>query len=144
LQKKVSVQILGKQKYPEGQEDQQELSVPGTYYERNNVRYVVYKEPESIMGSKGVTTFLTLKKDSVIVNRKGSVDLVQEFKVGVRNLSSYSTHYGKLWLGVLPQRVESDLTAQGGRISLEYDLFVDDNFVSHNLLLVTIKEDTPQ
>ncbi|WP_407306187.1 DUF1934 domain-containing protein [Desulfosporosinus sp. SB140] len=144
MQKRVTVQILGRQKYQEGQEDQQELSAPGTYYERNAAFYVVYKEPESTSGFEGVTTFLTIKKGSVTLNRKGAVDLAQEFRVGVRNRCSYTTCYGKIWLSVLPQRVECDLTAQGGRISLEYDLFVDDNFVSHNLLLVTIKEDNPQ
>ncbi|MDQ7093000.1 DUF1934 domain-containing protein [Desulfosporosinus sp. PR] len=144
MQKKVTVQVLGRQKYPEGQEDQQELSVSGTYYERKGVFYVVYKEPENTSGFEGVTTFLTLKKGSVTLNRKGAINSVQEFRVGFRNRCSYSTCYGKMWLSVLPQYVECDLTAQGGRISLEYDLFVDDNFVSHNLLLVTIKEDNPQ
>ncbi|WP_088188702.1 DUF1934 domain-containing protein [Desulfosporosinus sp. FKA] len=143
MQKNVTVQILGRQKYSEGHEDQQELSVPGTFYERNNAFTVVYKEPESVSGFAGVTTFLTAKKGCVTLNRKGSVDLLQEFRVGARSISKYSTPFGKLWLSVLPQRVESDLTAQRGRISLEYDLFVDDNFVSHNLLWVTIKEDNP-
>ncbi|AFM43491.1 hypothetical protein Desaci_4656 [Desulfosporosinus acidiphilus SJ4] len=144
MKRKVTIQILGTQKYSEGQDERQELSVPGTYYEKNNAFYAVYKEPESVSGFEGVTTFLTLKKDRVALNRKGAVDLAQEFQVGVRSSSKYVTRYGKMWLSVLPQRVECDLTAQGGRISLEYDLFVDDNFVSHNLLWVTIKEDNPQ
>jgi uncharacterized beta-barrel protein YwiB (DUF1934 family) len=40
--------------------------------------------------------------------------------------------------------VECDLTVQGGRISLEYDLFVDDNLVRYNGLLLNIKEDFPR
>ena len=44
----------------------------------------------------------------------------------------------------MPHRVEYDLTVHGGRINLEYDLFVDDKLVSYNLLLLNIKEDLPQ
>ena len=143
MQKKVIVQILGRQIYTEGHDDQQSYTAEGMYYERNNAWYVVYKEPAAD-GPQEVTTFLTVKKDYVTVNRKGGIDTIQEFRTGVRRDSIYSTQFGKMWLSVMPQRVESDLTAQEGRISLEYDLFVDDNFVSHNLLLVTIKEDTPQ
>jgi uncharacterized beta-barrel protein YwiB (DUF1934 family) len=43
VQRKVTLQINGKQKYPEGHEDHQELITVGAYYERNGVFYVVYK-----------------------------------------------------------------------------------------------------
>lgn len=145
MQKKVTIQINGKQKYPEGHEDQQALITVGTFYERNGVFYVVYKESGSeSTGLEGVTTFLSIKEGLVALNRKGAVDLSQEFKKGVLNRSIYTTCYGKIRLNVMPHRVEYDLTVHGGRISLEYDLFVDDKLVSYNLLLLNIKEDLPQ
>ncbi|KGK86641.1 hypothetical protein DP73_16230 [Desulfosporosinus sp. HMP52] len=144
MQKNASIQIKGTQKYPEGQEDQQELLTFGKFYERNGVFYVVYKEEEKNTTDLGeVTTFITIKAGAVILNRKGAVDLTQEFRKGILNNSIYTTCYGKLWLSVLPHKVESDLTVHGGRISLEYDLFVDDKLVSHNGLLVNVKEDIP-
>ena len=78
------------------------------------------------------------------LSRKGALDNRQEFKKGVLNRSIYSTCFGKVCLSVMPNLVECDLTVRGGRISLEYDLFVDDNLVSYNLLLLNIKEDLPQ
>ena len=144
MQKKATIQVIGKQKYPEGYEDRQELTTVGTFYERKGVFYVLYKESESeSTGLEGVTTFLSIKEGLVTLNRKGSVDIAQEFKKGVLNRSIYTTCYGKIWLSVMPHRVECDLTVHGGRISLEYDLFVDDNLVSYNLLLLNIKEDLP-
>jgi len=145
VQRKVTIQINGKQKYPEGHEDQQELITVGTYYERNGVFYVVYKDCDSeSTGLEGITTFLSVKDGLVGLNRKGAVDNRQEFKKGVLNRSIYSTCFGKIWLSVMPHLVECDLTVHGGRISLEYDLFVDDNLVSYNVLLLNIKEDFPQ
>ena len=144
MKKAVTIQINGKQRYQEGHEDQQELIIEGTFYERNGVFYVLYKELTQSAGLEGVTTFLSIKEGVVALNRKGEVDLSQEFKEGVLNRSSYTTCYGKIRLSVMPHRVDCDLTVHGGRISLEYDLFVDDNLVSYNLLLLNIKEDLPQ
>ena len=61
-----------------------------------------------------------------------------------KSMKLYSTCFGKIWLSVLPHLVEYDLTVNGGRISLEYDLFVDDKLVSYNGLVLNIKEDFPQ
>ena len=144
MKKTVTIQINGKQRYREGHEDQQELITKGTFYKRNGVFYVLYKESTPSAGLEGVTTFLSIKEGVVALNRKGEVDLSQEFKEGVLNRSSYTTCYGKIRLSVMPHRVDCDLTVHGGRISLEYDLFVDDNLVSYNLLLLNIKEDLPQ
>jgi len=145
LKKKATIHVIGKQKYPEGHENKQELIAEGTFYERNGVFYVLYKESESEgTGLEGVTTFLSIKEGLVVLNRQGAVNLAQEFKKGVLNRSIYTTCYGNIELSVMPHRVECDLTVCGGRISLEYDLFVDDNLVSYNLLLLNIKEGLPQ
>lgn len=145
MQRNVTIEIIGKQKYPEGHEDHQELLAVGKIYERNGVLYVFYKENGSNTKDLGeVKTLLTIKEGSVAVNRKGAVDLAQEFRIGVLNRSIYTTCYGEIWLSVMPHRVECDLTVHGGRISLEYDLFVDDKLVSYNVLLLNVKEDIPQ
>lgn len=145
MQKKVTIQVHGNQKYPEGHEDQQDVITEGMLYERDGVYYVLYEESGSeSTGFKEVSTFLIIKEGMVTLNRKGAVDLTQEFKKGELNRSIYTTCYGKIWLSVMPHKVECDLTVNGGRISLEYDLFVDDNLVSYNALFLNIKEDLPQ
>jgi len=145
LQKNVTIQIVGKQKYPEGHEDQQELLASGKIYERNGVFYVYYKEAGSKPTDIGeVTTLLTIEEGIVTLTRKGSVSVKQEFKVGVLNRSTYTTCYGNIRMSIMPRRVDCDLTGTGGSISLEYDLFVDDKLVSYNVLSLNVKEDPPQ
>lgn len=145
MEKNVTIQINGKQKYPEGHEDQQETISKGMFYERDGVFYVLYEEAGSeSTGFEDVTTFLIIKEGLVTLNRRGAVELTQEFRKDVLNRSIYTTCYGKIWLGIIPSKVDCDLTVHGGRISLEYNLFVDDNLVSHNVLLLNIKEDLPQ
>lgn len=145
MPKQVIIQINGRQKYPEGHEDQQELVAEGTYYERNGGFYVLYKDGgQESNGAEKITTFLSVKDGVVRLNRQGAVSSRQEFKKDVLNRSIYTTYFGKMWMSVKPHVVECDLTACGGSISLEYDLFVDDILVSHNGLSVNIKEDYPE
>ena len=145
MQKDVSIQIKGSQKYPEGHENHQDLLVAGKFYKRNGVYYILYKEMGNAAENLGeMTTFLTIKQDAVLLYRKGAVNLSQEFVEGVLHSSLYNTCHGDIRLSVLPRLVESDLTVTGGRISLEYDLFVDDKLVSYNGLLLNVKEDIPQ
>ena len=145
MRKKAIIHIHGKQKYSEEHEDQQELTTEGMFYERNGAFYILYKELEkNSEDPQEVTTFLTIKDNSVILTRKGAVELSQEYRQGVLNRSSYITCYGKIQLSVLPHCVDYDLTVMGGRITLEYDLFFDDKLVSHNELLLNIKEELPE
>jgi len=144
MRKKATIHIHGKQRYPEGHEDQQELITEGIFYEKNGAFYIVYIESgNDSREHEKVTTFLSIKEGAVALNRKGAVDLSQEYRKGILNRSVYTTCHGKIWLSVMPHRVDCDLTVHGGRISLEYDLFFDDNLVSHNELLLNIKEELP-
>ena len=145
MQKNVTIELIGKQNYPEGHDDQQELLVSGKLYKSSGVFYIYYKEAEAKTTDLGeVTTLLTIEGEIITLTRKGAVNVKQEFKVGVLNRSKYTTCYGDILMSIMPRRVESDLTGSGGRISLEYDLFVDDKLVSYNVLSLNVKEDIPQ
>ncbi len=138
MRRKVSIQISGKQKYSEGHEGGQELITKGIYFIHNDAFYLICQDAG--IGFEGTTT-ISIKDGLVKLKRTGQVKSRQEFQEGVLNKSTYSTCYGEVWLSVLPNLVEYDLTVQGGRISLNYDLFVNDNFVSTNVLLLNIKEE---
>ncbi|MHB1653197.1 MAG: YwiB family protein [Desulfitobacteriaceae bacterium] len=139
----VLISVLGTQRFPEGHEDKMEFVTLGTYHIRQGVFYLVYRESE-LTGMEGVTTSLRAQREHVVLNRMGATEFKQEFQPGVLHSGNYVTPFGTLWLSVLTKRLECDLTARGGRISLEYDLFVDDEFVSCNGLKITIKEEPPR
>ncbi len=140
MKKRVLISVAGTQQLEEGQEKQEFITV-GTFDVQEGIFHILYKESD-ITGMEGVTTTLQIEPNYVILNRMGTAEVRQEFRPGVLYRSTYITPFGDLLLSVLPNEVESDLTAQGGRISLKYDLFVDDKFVSHNTLVITIKEES--
>lgn len=145
--KTVLIQVIGTQAFvdwePDEQADRIEFITVGTYHVRQHNFYIIYKESE-LTGMAGVTTALRVQDGRVTLNRMGAAELKQEFEPGVLHRSVYNTNFGSLWLSVLTKQLETDLTAHGGRISLEYDLFVDDILVSHNCLTMMIKEEPPQ
>ena len=145
--KKVLIKVEGTQEFvdrePAGQADRIEFVTIGTYHLRPHEFYIMYKESE-LAGMAGVTTTLRVKDGRVTLNRMGAAGLKQEFEPGVLHRSVYNTNFGSLWLSILTKQLETDLTAHGGRISLEYDLFVDDILISHNGLTITLKEEPPQ
>ncbi len=143
MEKKVLISVLGNQQFAEGHDDKQEFLTMGTFEMQEGFFCIVYQESD-ITGMEGVTTSLRIEPKHVILNRMGTTEVKQEFRPDVLYRSTYITPFGDLLLSVLPKEVEIDLTAQGGRISLKYDLFVDDKFVSHNALMITIKEESPE
>lgn len=143
MKKNVLVQIIGTQQLPDGQEDRIEFVTPGTYYRRKGIYYVSYREAEH-SGLEGVMTLLRVESDNIVLQRIGRAELRQEYRKQALCPSVYVTPYGKLPMSILTEAIDSDLTVQGGRISLKYDLFVDNEFVSHNGLMIIIKEDLSQ
>ncbi|MHB8126318.1 MAG: YwiB family protein [Desulfitobacteriaceae bacterium] len=141
MKKKVLITIAGTQQFAEGYDDKQEFFTLGTFDVQEGIFYISYQESE-ITGMEGVTTTLRIEPNYVILNRIGTVEVKQEFRPGILYRSTYITPFGDLLLSILSDEVESDLTAQGGRISLKYNLFVDDKFVSHNTLVITVKEES--
>jgi uncharacterized beta-barrel protein YwiB (DUF1934 family) len=141
MEKKVLISIVGIQQYTDGNNDKQEFFTLGNLSGREEIFCISYQESE-ITGMEGVTTTLHVEPERVILNRIGTVEVKQEFQLGILYHSTYITPFGELFLSVLVEEVESNLTVQGGRISLKYDLFVDDIFVSHNSLVITIKEES--
>lgn len=141
MEKKVLVSIVGTQQYTDGNNDKQEFFTLGNLSRREEIFFISYQESE-ITGMEGVTTILHVEPERVILNRIGTVEVKQEFQLGILYHSTYITPFGELFLSVLTEEVESNLTVQGGRISLKYDLFVDDIFVSHNSLVITLKEES--
>ncbi|MFZ3101462.1 MAG: DUF1934 domain-containing protein [Desulfitobacteriaceae bacterium] len=141
MKKRVLISVVGTQRFDEGHAEKQELLTAGTFDVQEGIFDVLYNESDTT-GMEGVTTTLRIEPNYVILKRMGTTEVTQEFRSGVLYHSTYITPFGELLLSVLPNEVESDLTAQGGRISLKYDLFVDDQFVSYNALVITIKEES--
>ena len=66
------------------------------------------------------------------LNRMVAIDQKQVFEPGVRHKSAYVTPQGSFLFEVFTEDIVIDLTEQGGNITLKYNLFSDEQLVSHN------------
>ena len=138
--KRVFVTITGRQKDVYDQEQCQEMTVAGTYYRRNGVDYISYREREED-GLGQTTTLLKIYEDRTILVRRGDVEQEQEFRRGERTESGDATPYGKLSLGIMTKEYSWLFGPASGAVDITYDLEIDGQWQSTNQLSVVIREE---
>lgn len=143
MSKEVMIQIKSAQTFDDGSNDSMEITTKGTLHNRRGTYYVIYKDT-TVTGMEGVTTSLKVEGSKLTLNRMGSVDHKLNFEEGILHGSTYVTPHGSLFFEVYTQNMEINLTEQGGHITLKYNLFSQEQLLSHNSLEITIKEDAPQ
>ena len=139
MNRDVIITVTGTQTNEFGEVDVQELTTKGSYYLKKGAYFIIYGESE-ITGMSGTTTFLKAEKDRVTLNRTGASQQRQVFESGLRHRGSYITSYGVINMAVIPSKVEVNLTETGGSINLEYELEIENQKISNNLLSLVVRE----
>ncbi|MDF2568435.1 MAG: hypothetical protein K0R55_39 [Sporomusa sp.] len=139
----VLITVTGSQRDAHGEENTIELFTHGHSQVKSGIQYISYQETE-ISGMEGATTLLKIYTDHVILVRRGQVDQQQEFRIGKRCLSSYSTPYGTMKMGVRTKSLTVTHRADNNRVTevhIEYELEIDGHWQSANTLNVTVQGD---
>lgn len=139
MRKEVLVTVRGTQTNEHGEQETIELVTMGNYYRKNSHYYILYNESD-ISGMAGTTTTLKVEPHRVTLNRMGVAEQKQIFEKDKPNEGNYVTPYGAMCIGVLPRKVEVDMTEFGGNINLEYELELERQKVSYNELTITVRE----
>ncbi|MPN49544.1 putative beta-barrel protein YwiB [bioreactor metagenome] len=112
----------------------------GRYYLKNGVHYLTYIDEQLSRDGLRTTTLLKVYPDHVILARMGNVEQRQEFRLGHKTSSIYVTPYGSMELTVLARQIKTDFRVASGVIDISYDLEVDGQWQSENILSITIQE----
>jgi uncharacterized beta-barrel protein YwiB (DUF1934 family) len=136
----IVITIIGTQRDGTGEESRIELITAGRGYEKNGVRYIVYKDSE-ISGLEGVTTMLKVYDQHIVLVRTGNVDHKQEFRLGEKSYSMYHTPYGTMQMGILTKSLKIDLASEIGVLEISYELEMNGQWQSANTLSISIREE---
>jgi uncharacterized beta-barrel protein YwiB (DUF1934 family) len=136
----IVITIIGTQRDERDEESRIELITAGRGYEKNGVRYIVYKESE-VSGLEGVTTMLKVYDQHIVLSRTGKVDYKQEFRLGEKSYSMYHTPYGTMQMGILTKSIKIDLVNEIGVLEISYELEMNGQWQSANTLSVSIREE---
>lgn len=117
--------------------DQIEFSSDGTYYEKNNKKYLSYDETE-LTGMEGSRVVLIIDKEQLEMHRFGTTKAKMIFKLGKKTKTNYKTPYGLFEMEVFTNQLVVNL--KEGRIKIDYDLSIKGLSEGHNQLIINIKQ----
>ena len=118
-----------------------EFMTEGRFGIKDGEYYLSYDEIGMYNSGEKVKTQIFIKsKDSLVLQRSGSIKSRMLIEKGTRNTSQYSTLYGDFAIGILGEKIEYNLTEKGGKIKLKYTIDSDLRLISRNEVNITIKE----
>lgn len=116
-----------------------ELMTDGRFGEKNGSYFLTYDETE-MLGMGRVKTSIYIKPDnSVILQRTGAVESRLVVEEGKRSVCAYNTEVGELLIGILGESVKTNLTADGGDISMKYTIDSNLKLVSRNTVKISVR-----
>ncbi len=140
-EKNVLISIRGRQS-TDGEPQVVELTTDGVLRDNGDSLSLCYQE-SAVTGMEGVhTEFEIVAPDKVLLKRTGNVNSTMVFEHGKKHDSLYDVGCGALLVSVDARSVESHLTAEGGEFSLYYLIEVEDEPVSANVYIISVKDVT--
>ncbi len=139
MMKDVIISIKGEQASDENSETI-ELTTDGRFGEKNGSFLILYDESK-MLGANRVKTCLYIKPDnSVILQRTGDIESRLIVEAGKRSVCCYSTSHGELSIGIFGEFVKTELSGNGGRISMKYTVDSNLKLISRNTVNISVRE----
>lgn len=137
--KDVLISIKSKQKPPNGDEETIELVTDGQYaFGKNGAVFTYLESP--ITGLDGTKTTFLVRKNTVSVNRTGTVTSRMLFEEGQKHHFLYELPFGSTTMGIDTKEIRSTLDENGGELEIVYLTNVGHNPLGRNVFLITIRE----
>lgn len=123
---------------PEEEPSSVELTVTGTYYNKNGKHYVLYEEREEA-ALPPTKTRLIFDETYLDMKKSGYLETTMVFDRDKEQHCYYSTPYGKLLLGIVTREYQMREEAQGLNVLIGYGLYVNEEHVSDHTLELHVK-----
>lgn len=118
--------------------DVTEFTTEGTLSRKDNKVMLSYEESDAI-GVNGVTTYLRLEDERVVIQKSGKLNSRLLVEKNKRNICHYETEYGPLTIGVFGEMITNNVEKDGS-LYLRYTLDVNSAFISRNEIEIKFKE----
>lgn len=126
MKQNVMLSIRGQQDYPGQEPEVIELMTEGVMEQTEDGWTLTYQESD-LTGMTGVTTTFLLQPGVITLQRTGALTSQMVFQEGVTHESLYQMEFGALLIAVRAQRVEYELTRQGGKVEVDYAIEIEQN-----------------
>jgi len=124
--------IKGLQSYAEPDDDTDiVLTTEADFELQDGVFFVDYEETE-ITGMEGTKTVIEIGNNYVSLRRTGTVNTNMLFMKDRKTSSFYNTPYGELLIGIMTSKLEIDVNENGGKVSVDYYIDINNQATSKN------------
>ena len=141
--KDVLVKVKTVQSDEHKESDTIELTAEGKFAEKNGAFLIKYSD--SFISGANDPIFTTVKVGSdgaVSVTRSGSYQSRFVIEKQKRCNCLYQTPYGTMTMGFYGEKIENNLNANGGELSLWYTVDVNGSELNRNQMTITVRENS--
>ncbi|MBQ7371288.1 MAG: DUF1934 domain-containing protein [Blautia sp.] len=125
MDRDVIIHIKGLQSIDEsGQEEPIEIVVPGQYFLKNGIHYFRYEECFEDFEQPAANYVKILPDGTMEVRKTGLIHTNLVFEKGKKNLTSYTTPYGTLQMGITTTGLALDVREHLVEMKADYSLDV--------------------
>lgn len=107
--------------FADGENTSMETHADGNLYFKNGKYYIIYDEPD-VTQMKDCTTTVKTDLKTVSVKRGGSINTNLDFELNTSRNCVYKFEFGTIIMETKATVIDINLSEQGGRICLEYEL----------------------
>lgn len=122
-----------------GEQDAVEVTTRGTL-DGSGKDYVLNFDEIFAEGMKSHTVLTVQNGNCVSIVRSGDVITELQLELGKRHICLYSTPYGDMNIGIYAKEIDSDMTSDGGTLSLEYTIDFNGALTSRKQMLIEVNK----
>lgn len=135
---RVLLTIAGLQFMDGDEESPVELVTTGNYYYRNGKHYILYDE--LVEGhAERIQNIVKIGKDSLEVMKKGLSGVHMVFERDKKNVSTYSTPFGNLTVGILTHRIKIEESETDIDVEVGYSLDINERYLAACSIRLNVK-----
>ena len=124
MRKAVVLSLQARQNYVGQDPDVIELVTEGVLEDIDGGWELRYEE-SALTGMQGVATTFRLQDKTVTLTRSGKLNSEMVFQEGAPHDSLYRTEFGALMLTVCANKIEANITPDGGEVDLVYNIEIE-------------------
>lgn len=135
--------ICSQQRFMDEPPEETKLVTQGVMSVTDDVVELSYEETE-LTGLVGTTTIFRIEKDRVLLIRRGAVESKMTFVVGQEDRSLYEMDCGVLMIAVRTERIDVDLSRNGGTLCVAYAITIEDEatgYIEYQIKVETKEEE---
>ena len=107
---------------------------------RDNGEMVLAYDETELTGMEGTTTRFTIRGNSVVLRRTGTVNNEMYFEPGKPHLSLYETPMGALTVEIVTEKLAHRLSERGGILDIKYTIAVENQITGRHQFKIRVRE----